>query len=205
MTYDKANIAAVILAGGKSERMAGLEKPFAKLGDKTLLSHVVEAVTPQVSRCLISLNGDKRRFADFALTCVNDAHQPPRGPLEGVLSAMRFLKDQRSSVRWLLVVPADCPFIPRDLGYSLLKQNKSTVAYACYQGRSHYLCSLWSLSLLADIESYLKTPSYSVHTLLSQLEATEVVFEAETHNPFFNINDRSDLQEAEKLLDTQRY
>lgn len=197
---------AVVLAGGLSSRMEGMSKPLAQLGQRPLIEHVIQRVEPQVARTHISINGEAEQFQPFGHNLVFDENQPPRGPLEGVLSAMRFIRKENDNCRWLLVVTADSPFLPLDLAAQLkfaAESRNAQVAYISYGKDKHYLCSLWATELEEQISAYLnQAEGYSVRGLLKQLNAMEYEFKAETQNPFFNINTPTDLRKAQTLFDT---
>jgi len=53
----------VILAGGLATRMGGGDKGVLPLGSSTLLSHVIDRLTPQVDGIALNVNGDGSRFS----------------------------------------------------------------------------------------------------------------------------------------------
>ena len=57
------NILGVILAGGKSRRF-GEDKSKIKLGNKTLLEHVIDKVKKEFSELLIISNNQNYRFTN---------------------------------------------------------------------------------------------------------------------------------------------
>jgi len=57
------NILGVILAGGKSRRF-GEDKSKIKLGNKTLLEHVIDKVKKEFSELLIIANNQNYRFTN---------------------------------------------------------------------------------------------------------------------------------------------
>ena len=61
----RRKISAVLLAGGKAQRMGGGDKCLRLLGGRTLLEHVVERVRPQVGPIVLNANGDADRFRSF--------------------------------------------------------------------------------------------------------------------------------------------
>ena len=52
----------VILAGGLATRMGGGDKGVLPLGSSTLLSHVIDRLTPQVDGIALNVNGDGSRL-----------------------------------------------------------------------------------------------------------------------------------------------
>ena len=102
------NILAVILAGGKSKRF-GKDKNHIKLGDKTLLEHVLSKITDKFEKILIvsSQNLEKKDMKNITVIpdCFDDL-----GPLAGVLSSMKWVKENQKKYKWVATFPSDTPF-----------------------------------------------------------------------------------------------
>ena len=78
------DVTGIVLAGGAGRRM-GAPKPLLRLGDKTLVEHVVAAIEPLVSGVIVVTN-DAEAMAFLGLPTVGDA-EPGRGPLMGCTAA----------------------------------------------------------------------------------------------------------------------
>ena len=50
------SVVGILLAGGKSSRMGGGDKCLKKLGDKTILEHVISRSLPQVETLILNVN-----------------------------------------------------------------------------------------------------------------------------------------------------
>ena len=102
------NILAVVLAGGKSKRF-GEDKNQTKLGDKTLLEHVSLKISNRYEEILIvsshSIDTKKIKNVTIIPDCLDDF-----GPLAGVLSAMKWVKENQKSYQWIATFPSDTPF-----------------------------------------------------------------------------------------------
>ena len=85
------NILAVVLAGGQSKRF-GEDKNQVKLGNITLLEHVLEKVTNKFKKILIISNQNLNIKALNSITIVPDCIKGNLGPLVGVLTAMKWIK-----------------------------------------------------------------------------------------------------------------
>lgn len=202
----------VILAGGNSRRMGNQDKTTLNLNGQSLTKHVINRIASQSAHIVISINGDVERFSKAnlgeAYPCINDTFHPPRGPLGGVLAAMEYMEIHFPENKWLLSTPADCPFLPCNLGEALMsniKQKNSMAAYASFKGKHHYLCALWSVSLLAHIKQHLRGENYSVRHLLKSVPHTVCEFKNEVLDPFFNINTLEDLVYAKEFLHTSSF
>ena len=95
------NILAVVLAGGKSKRF-GEDKNNVKLGDKTLLEHVLSKISKKFRETLIvsSHNQEIKKLKNVTIIpdCVDDF-----GPLAGVLSSMKWVKKIKKIINGLLL------------------------------------------------------------------------------------------------------
>ena len=91
-----SEVLGVLLAGGRSSRMGGGDKGLRRLGDRTLLEHVVGRLRPQVDGLLLNANGPVERFARFGLPVAADALGEPAGPLAGILAGLD--EDQAEAV-----------------------------------------------------------------------------------------------------------
>ena len=108
-------VSGVVLAGGLARRMGGGDKPLCEMGGHTILSRVIARLEPQCERLLLSANGDPTRFASFGLPVIADGVKQHPGPLAGILAGLDWAAVHRPNAQWILSVPGDCPFLPRDL------------------------------------------------------------------------------------------
>ena len=59
---DIQQINAVILAGGLARRLNGVEKGLQFLGDKPLISHIIERLSPQVCNIYLNINRSQAQY-----------------------------------------------------------------------------------------------------------------------------------------------
>lgn len=118
-TQVHTGLATVILAGGAARRLGGGDKPLLMLGDRPMISHVIQRAGPLATPMAINANGDPARFAAFHLPVLSDMFkdsdpaQPTPGPLAGLLTAMVWAADQGADR--VVTLPGDSPFLPTDL------------------------------------------------------------------------------------------
>jgi molybdopterin-guanine dinucleotide biosynthesis protein A len=191
--------AGVILAGGLSRRMGGGDKCLLPFGDRPLLAHVIERLRPQVAALALNANGDATRFAPFGLDVVADDATDFAGPLAGILAAMDWAKRVHPSVTTVLTVPADTPFLPRDLAARL--EAAGAPALARSGGRIHPVVGLWPVTLADGLRAALRREGIrKVEAWTGRLDPAIVDFEVGAVDPFFNINAPDDLLRAAALL-----
>jgi molybdopterin-guanine dinucleotide biosynthesis protein A len=182
-------IAGLVLAGGSGTRLGGVDKALLTLGGLTVLAHVLERLRPQLGTIAISANGDPSRYAHTKLPVLEDK-LVGRGPLGGVLRGLGWAADHGAD--WLLTVPGDTPFIPRDLATRLTPGP----AWAESETGLHPLVALWPTTCAPALAAWLTSqPSGRVRAFGETIGMREKHF-ADTPDPFHNINTPEDLAAA---------
>jgi molybdopterin-guanine dinucleotide biosynthesis protein A len=201
-----------LLAGGRSSRM-GRDKGPLVIGGKPMIEHVIARLRPQVRRILISGN-DEERYSGYCLPVVPDVigegeiGEERAGPLAGLHAALLWALSETPDARFLLTVPVDTPFLPRDLTQRLaegLHAAGATSAIAASGGRTHPVVGLWSIKLLAAVAAVIQDGVRAMHRFAEQQGSTVVDFPSVAArgvsvDPFFNVNTPDDLQRAETLF-----
>ena len=194
------DITGILLAGGLSTRMGGGDKNLLLIGGKSILQHVIERVRPQVSRLLLNANGESTRFQNFGLPVIPDSIQGNLGPLAGILSGMEWSLKNVPECEWLLTLPTDAPFIPLNMVSAFLAQLKkdgSDIVCAVTKERTHPPFALWRISLAAELRSALVLEGLrKIDAWTARFSVSYVNFDDLQHDPFFNINNPKNLQEA---------
>lgn len=193
--------AGLILAGGLSRRMGGGDKGLQRLGGETILARIAQRLAPQVSPLLLNANGPAARFG-LDLPVVADTLPGNPGPLAGILAGFDHLAREVPGARFLLTVPSDCPFLPRDLAARLgAAAQGSGAAYAVSGGREHPVVGLWpvasrdALRRLLVEEDERRMMRWARHS-----GAVPVEWPQAPVDPFLNLNSPEDLRAAERLL-----
>ena len=189
----------MILAGGLSRRMGGGDKCLLPLGDRPLLAHVIERLRPQAGALVLNANGDAARFRPFGLPVVPDDASDFAGPLAGILAALDWAQRAHPMAGSVLTVPADTPFLPRDLAARLRAAGAPALARS--DGRIHPVVGLWPIGLRETLRTALRTEGIrKVEDWTGGLRPAIVDFDSEAGDPFFNVNTPEDLAHAAALL-----
>lgn len=195
----RSDIAAVVLAGGRSSRMGGGDKPLLELSGQPILSLVIERLTPHLSAVAINANGDPDRFGRFGLPVLPDKVGGYQGPLAGILAGLEWAKT-RQGVGSLVTAPGDTPFLPVDLAPRLLAAAKGFdgIVLAASAGRTHPVCGVWPVALATSLASHLaQDGSRRVMDFVAANPVRTVDFERVGDvDPFFNVNTPDDLARA---------
>ena len=194
-------VAGVLLAGGLARRMGGGDKCLLELGGRPMLAHAIARLQPQVAALVVNANGDPGRFERFGLPVVADLVAGFAGPLAGVLTGMAWAERAVPEAQWLVTAATDTPFFPTDLVARLLAEAlDAEVAFAMSDGRTHPVFGLWRLSLIEDLRTALALEDErKIDRFAGRYRVAVVDFPSTPFDPFFNVNRREDLSDAERL------
>jgi molybdopterin-guanine dinucleotide biosynthesis protein A len=193
------HVPAVILAGGRSQRMGGGDKCLLPLGDTTILAHVVAALRPQTSAILLNSNSDPQLFAATGLEVRADALPGRLGPLAGIHTAM--LWAQEIGAPSVLTVPADTPFLPHDLVARLVMAGAGGhIAIAAHGSDLHPTVGLWPSNLAAVLRRDLEGGVRRVRAWLDLMSFKAALFEPAEPDPFWNVNTPDEWAKTSSLL-----
>ena len=196
------NILGAILAGGKSKRM-GKDKLFLKLNDITLIDHTIQKVKKYLKEPIIITNQKNDFFVKNNLITVKDCIDGQLGPLVGILTSMKWAKENSNKYSWVATFPCDTPFFPDSVIENFIKESKkkeSLILCASSHGRKHNIFGLWSLDLYDKLKNDLvnnnvrKVEDWTKKNKIKNLE-----FKFKDYDPFFNINTAEDLNFAKDL------
>jgi len=199
-----ADIAGIVLAGGRGRRLGQGEKCLCRLGGRSLLEHAVGRAAPQTATLLLSFNGDARSLPACGLPVIPDSVPDFAGPLAGVLAGLEYLRAHQPGVRWLACFACDCPWFPRDLVQRLWRRaahDECEVAVARSAGRLHPVFALWSCDLAATLrDALVRRDMRGAGEFLRARRHVAVDWAATPFDPFFNINTPEDLALAEARI-----
>ena len=197
------NILAVVLAGGQSKRF-GEDKNQAKLGNLTLLEHVLAKVTKKFEKILIISNQNLNLKMLNSITIIPDCIQGNLGPLVGVLTAMKWIKKNNKQYQWIATFPSDTPFFDTSIiekYKSRINLNESLLYFAKSNQKRHNIFGLWSVKLMDILENDLINNNFrKVEKWADKIGVKTINVKIDKFDPFFNINTKTDLKEAEKIL-----
>ena len=196
------NILAVVLAGGKSKRF-GEDKNQIKLGDKTLLEHVLSKINNKFEEILIvsSHNLEIKKSENITIIpdCLDDF-----GPLAGVLSSMKWIKENQKQYKWVATFPSDTPFFDISIIEEYKKRiniNDSSLYFIKSNNKRHNIFGLWSIDLLDVLEDDLKNNNFrKVEDWADKIGVKTIDIEVNEFDPFFNINTKEDFEKAKEIL-----
>ena len=197
------SIVGVILAGGRAQRMGGGDKCLQLVAGRTILARVIERLRPQVEELVLNGNGDPARFAEYGLTVVPDSVPDFAGPLAGILAGLEWAAAHHPQARTIVTVPADGPFLPRDLVRRLadaLLAEDAELATAAGGVQTYPVVGLWPVALRDALRKALvEEDLHKVDAWTARYRRAVTAFPTEPVDPFFNANTPEQLAEAERL------
>ena len=196
------NILAVVLAGGKSKRF-GEDKNQIKLGDKTLLEHVLSKINNKFEEILIVSSHNLEIKKSENITIIPDCFDD-FGPLAGVLSSMKWIKETQKKYKWVATFPSDTPFFDISIIEEYKKRiniNDSSLYFIKSNNKRHNIFGLWSIDLLDVLEDDLKNNNFrKVEDWADKIGVKTIDIEVNEFDPFFNINTKEDFEKAKEIL-----
>ena len=192
----------VVLAGGASRRMGGVDKTALRIGNETFLQRAVRRLAPQVDRVVVNgpaplrdgpaWQGPENRewLQRFGATeIVEDAVAGRAGPLAGLLAVM----EKAGSGDRIVTVAVDTPFFPDNLVERL---HGDGTAFAASQERVHPVFGFWSANLAACLRAALERDERKILAFADRHGYRTVPFDHSKGDPFFNVNTPDDLSTA---------
>ena len=154
---DHNKILGVVLAGGKSQRF-GEDKSQVKLNDKLLIDYILSEIIDQFNEILIISNNKIKFKHSTKITTTTDIIKG-LGPLGGILTAMKWIKNNKKDYKWISTFPSDTPFFTKNelkiFGKEIINvQNKKIIVPNL---GDHRICmSAFVLATLTGIEARIK-------------------------------------------------
>jgi len=196
-----SSTAAVILAGGRAERLGGVNKALLEIGGKTMIDRAL-AVVVGCAPVLLSV-GTRRDFVVPSVTPVLDLDANYGGPLAGVAAAVAALRGE--DIELLLTVAVDTPFFPADF----LERARSALAtgpavIASYDGQDYPTNGLWRLDAIRGLpgDVIAGTAPHSLKRLAAGIGAVQLDYSGlAAEDPFANANTPEDLEALRRRID----
>ena len=198
---DLNNILGVVLAGGKSQRF-GQDKSQVKLQDKLLIDYILSEIIDEFNETLIVAN-EKINFLSSNNISITKDFKSGLGPLGGVLTAMKWIKENNKKYKWISTFPTDTPFFTKKelkFFYENININKSKLFFIKSKETRHNIFGLWSLDLMDQLEKDLSRGERKVEVWANSNGVSIVNINYKKLDPFFNINTKQDLEKAVKIM-----
>ena len=196
------DLCAVILTGGRSSRMGGGIKSLKKFNNKYIFDRIFENLQTQVDKIIINSNDSENLFVKYKVEVIKDSLGGFLGPLAGIPASFEWLNKNAPYINWLVTVPGDTPFIPKNLVKKLLDKVKNTnhkIVLAQSNGKTHPIIGIWHSNLIESLKNSLNSGNRKIMNWASQNSLGYAEFTNSKYDPFFNINCKEDLIEAKEI------
>ena len=198
---DLNNILGVVLAGGKSQRF-GKDKSQVKLQGKLLIDYMLTEIVDEFNETLIISNNSINFMKSKKISITRD-FQMNLGPLGGVLTAMKWIKEKNKKYKWISTFPTDTPFFTKEelkIFYKKINIAESRLFFIKNQNTRHNIFGLWSLDLMEKLEADLLKGERKVEVWADSIGVKIVNIDYKKPDPFFNINTEEDLKKAIEIM-----
>jgi molybdopterin-guanine dinucleotide biosynthesis protein A len=196
------DLCAVIMTGGKSSRMGGGIKSFKKFNNKTIFDRIYKILNNQINNIIINTNSEEEYFKKYNKTIIKDKIKGHLGPLAGIHASLNWINKNMPKINWLISVPSDTPFLPKDLIsrlYLKAKENNKQIVLAKSNKNIHPVIGIWNINLLESLEYNLLNGERKIIVWAKNHEVDFEEFFEENYDPFFNINYKEDLNKAKEI------
>ena len=191
-------ITGLILAGGRAQRMGGIDKGLIPFHQKPLIEATIQRLKTQVGPILINANRNITKYAVYGYPVIMDETPDFSGPLAGFMMGLKNCKTP-----YLLTTPCDSPLFPTDLGVRLaseLERNHFDLVYASSKEADGKVWAqpvfcLMRSNLQDSLNSFLSKGDLKIDRWFKELKSGTVIFEDAL--AFANANTPEELQSLE--------
>ena len=199
---DLNNILGVVLAGGKSQRF-GQNKTQVKLKNQLLIDYVLNEIVDEFKEILIIANEPIKFMKSKNISIIKD-YKSGLGPLGGVLTAMKWIKENDKNYKWISTFPSDTPFFTKKelkYFYENVRVDDGKLFFIKNEQTRHNIFGLWSLDLMEQLETDILKGARKVEFWANTIGVNIVNFKYKKPDPFFNINTKEDLKKAMEIIE----
>ena len=198
---DHSKILGTVLAGGKSVRL-GMDKSQVKLADKLLIDYILSEIIEEFKEILIVANNSIDFQKSNKISVIED-FKKDLGPLGGVFTAMKWIKDNNKDYQWVSTFPTDSPFFKNKIlkdFFNEIHPGESKLFFIKSNNTRHNIFGLWSLELMNKLEEDLNKGERKVEVWANSVGVKVINMDFGKDDPFFNINTKEDLEKAKAKI-----
>ena len=156
------NWGAVLVVGGKGQRMGGVDKGQLLIGDQSFQDIALNFLAQRFDQIAISVGQEKRPDSAYPQLLDKQIDGQSVGPIGGVLAGLDWANNL--GLEGVVTIAVDTPILPDDLGLRLCESGGS--AYASNQGQGHWLHAAWPVSIYKTLQAVVfKDGIYSLYRL----------------------------------------
>ena len=191
-------ITGLILAGGRAQRMGGIDKGLIPFHRKPLIETTIQRLKAQVGPILINANRNITKYAVYGYPVIMDETPDFSGPLAGFLMGLKNCKTP-----YLLTTPCDSPLFPEDLATKLASELEQANLDLVYASSKEADGKVWAqpvfclmrANLQDSLISFLDKGDLKIDRWFKELKSGTVIFD--NAQAFANANTPEELQSLE--------
>ena len=192
-------ITGLILAGGRAQRMGGIDKGLIPFNGTPLIASAITRLKSQVGPILINANRNITKYASYGFPVIMDETPDFSGPLAGFAAGL-----QACQTPYLLTIPCDSPLLPTDLASKLATEMTRGDFQLVYASSREADGKVWAQPVFclmrADLQEPLKTflqkGDLKIDRWFKELRSSTVVFD--DVQVFANVNTPEELKRLEE-------
>lgn len=192
-------ITGLILAGGRAQRMGGIDKGLIPFHNKPLIESAIKRLKPQVDSILINANRNITKYAHYGFPVLMDETPDFSGPLAGFSIGLKHCQTP-----YLLTSPCDSPLLPTDLAQKMMVELESkdldlVFASSIENGKiwAQPVFCLMHSNLRDSLKTFLEKGNLKIDNWFKELRSGTVVFDNAL--AFANVNTPEELEALEKI------
>lgn len=194
------DITGLILAGGRAQRMGGIDKGLIPFRGKTLIESAIAKLKPQSHTILINANRNITKYAAYGYPVIMDETPDFSGPLAGFSAGLKACKTP-----YLLTAPCDSPLLPTKLAELLgaeMERGDFQLVYASSKDADGKIWAqpvfcLMRANLQDSLANFLLKGDLKIDRWFKELHSSTVIFD--DPQVFTNINTPEELKLLEKV------
>lgn len=194
-------ITGLILAGGRAQRMGGIDKGLIPFLGKPLIESAITRLKHQVGPILINANRNITKYAIHGHPVIMDETPDFSGPLAGFSAGLK-----ACNTLYMLTTPCDSPLLPKDLGARLASEMAHGDFELVYASSKEADGKVWAqpvfclmrTNLNESLEAFLQKGDLKIDRWFKELKSSTVVFD--DTQAFANVNTPEELKALEEAF-----
>jgi len=194
------DITGLILAGGRAQRMGGIDKGLIPFHEKPLIESAIAKLKPQTQSIIINANRNLTKYAGYGYPVIMDETPDFSGPLAGFLVGLKACKTP-----YLLTAPCDSPLLPNNLAQNLSAEMDRGDFQLVYASSKEADGKVWAqpvfclmrANLQDSLASFLLKGDLKIDRWFKELRSSTVIFD--DPQVFANVNTPEELKSLGEL------
>ena len=196
----RTEITGLILAGGRAQRMGGVDKGLIPFHHRPLIESAIHRLRPQVGSILINANRNLEHYSSYGFPVLSDDDLSFSGPLAGFAAGLKACPTE-----YLVTAPCDSPLLPTNLVELLAAKMTEGSFDLVYASSKDLAGKAWAqpvfclmrIAVLKSLQEFISLGDFKIDRWFKQLNVSTAVFDSES--AFANVNTPEELLALEKV------